>query len=281
MYEPKYLPQLSGNLSPIFNIRFSAVRFNEYRAYDDSTGDSFHIHNYLEIFINASNDVSFFVNNNIYSVPNGDAVVTRSGDIHMGIFNTPAVHEHICIWIDSDLTDPLFSFLNEEDFCPLFSFDGQAQKQLRTLALSLSDMHGKSDSELEQAVCLLEILTILKKKTLHSTEQAHIPEPLRCVLNDIHANFAEIRTVGDILNSHFVSSATLTRWFRKYLCTSPREYLESVKLSNATSLLANGYSVTQACMRSGFSDCSHFIALFKKKFGETPLRYKKRIAERR
>ena len=86
-----------------------------------------------------------------------------------------------------------------------------------------------------------------------------------------------VRSVNDILTSHFVSSATLTRWFRKYLHSSPREYLESVKLANAAVLLSNGHSVTDACMRSGFSDCSHFIVLFKKKFGETPLKYKKKV----
>lgn len=127
MYEQKYLPQLNS-LSPIFNIRFSAVRFNEYRLCNDPNAESFHVHNYLEIFINTSSDVSFFVNNSLYSVPVGDAAVSRKWDIHMGIFNTSAVHEHICIWIDADLTDPLFSFLNRDNFCPLFSFDGQVQK---------------------------------------------------------------------------------------------------------------------------------------------------------
>ncbi|MBP3591363.1 MAG: AraC family transcriptional regulator [Clostridia bacterium] len=42
-------------------------------------------------------------------------------------------------------------------------------------------------------------------------------------------------------------------------------------------LLKKDASVTEACTAAGFSDCSHFIVLFKKKFGETPLKYKKRI----
>ena len=107
--------------------------------------------------------------------------------------------------------------------------------------------------------------------------QTVIPEAFQKILDDIHGHFSEIRSVGDVLASHFVSSATLTRWFRKYLHTSPREYLESVRLSNAAVLLLKGHSVTDACMRSGFSDCSHFIVLFKKKFGETPLKYKKKV----
>ena len=39
--------------------------------------------------------------------------------------------------------------------------------------------------------------------------------------------------------------------------------------------LRGGASVTAAATNAGFSDCSHFIVLFKKKFGQTPLEYKK------
>ena len=128
---------------------------------------------------------------------------------------------------------------------------------------------------LEKTSYLLQILTMLKKGVARSTREAPIPTPLQGILDDIHENFASIRTVGDIVSSHFVSPATLTRWFRTYLHASPRDYLEAVRLSNAAILLSSGCSVTDACMRSGFADCSHFIVLFKKKFGVTPLQYKK------
>ena len=277
MYEPKNLPQLNEIISTLSMVRFSVVCNNQYVKMDDPDADPLHIHNYLEIFLNVSSDISFLVNNNLYPVPEGDAVLSRPGDIHMGIFHKAAVQEHICIWIDTDFTSPLFSFLRKEDFCPLFSFDVQTKKQLQSLAFSLLDICKKEGSELEKASYLLRILTIFETKTPHYTRQAEIPEPLQSILDDIHENFSEIRSVNDILISHFVSSATLTRWFRKYLHSSPREYLESVKLANAAVLLSNGHSVTDACMRSGFSDCSHFIVLFKKKFGETPLKYKKKV----
>ena len=205
-------------------------------------------------------------------------VISRPGDIHMGIFHKAAVQEHICIWIDADFASPIFSFLRKEDFCPLFSFDEKTKKKLLSLAFSLLDICENEGSELKKASCLLRILTLFEKETSPDVAaQSDIPEPLQKILDDIHGNFAGIRNVGDILATHFVSSATLTRWFRQHLHTSPREYLESVRLSNAAVLLANGHSVTDACMRSGFSDCSHFIVLFKKKFGETPLKYKKKV----
>jgi AraC-like DNA-binding protein len=101
-----------------------------------------------------------------------------------------------------------------------------------------------------------------------------MPAEMKAILGDINENFASIKHIKELLARHFVSSATLNRWFREYLSVSPREYVESKKLSNAVKLLSAGASVTDACMRSGFSDCSHFIILFKKKFGKTPFRYK-------
>ena len=275
MYEPKYLPQLNEEISAFSGIRLSIVHQNEYLHCDDPDADPFHIHNYLEIFINVSSNISFLVNNNLYSVPVGDAIISCPGDIHMGIFHNSAVQEHVCIWIEADCTSPIFSFLQKKDFCPLCSFDEQTKKKLQSLVFSLLDVCEKDGSELEKISYLLRILTIFEKKKTHDTVQLDIPEMLQNILDDIHENFSEIRNVNNILTSHFVSSATLTRWFRKYLHTSPREYLESVRLSNAAVLLLKGHSVTDACMRSGFSDCSHFIVLFKKKFGKTPLQYKK------
>lgn len=122
----------------------------------------------------------------------------------------------------------------------------------------------------------MQILACFEKGTTNAVNQPHIPEVMQKILDDIQDNFSSIRNINDILSSHFVSSATLTRWFRSYLHSSPHEYLQSVRLSHAATMLLNGASVTEACMRSGFSDCSHFIVLFKKKFGETPLKYKKR-----
>lgn len=275
MYEPKNLPQLNEALSALSPVRFSVAHRNKHSTDGVLEPDPLHIHNYLEIFINVSSDVSFLVNNSLYPVPVGDAVISCPGDIHMGTFHGSA-GEHICIWIDADFTSPVFSFLHKEDFCPLFSFDALTKKKLRELALALCDVCEGGGSELEKLSYLLRILTLHEKKAPQGAAREAIPPTLQRVLDDINENFSEIRCVNDILASHFLSSATLTRLFRRHLNSSPRQYLESVRLYNAAILLSGGCSVTEACMRSGFSDCSHFIVLFKKKFGETPLKYKKK-----
>lgn len=276
MYEPKYLPQLNEVSKAFPNMRFGIVHFNKYRHLDAQNSDPLHIHNCLEIFVNISSDVSFLVNNHMYPVPKGDVVISCASDIHMAIFHKSAIQEYVCIWIDTDIASSLFSFLRKEDFCPLFSFEKQTQQHLQSIVFSLLDICKNGGSDLEKTSYLLQILMTLEKKASPRAWEADIPVTLQKILDDIHENFSEISGVNHILNTHFVSSATLTRWFRKYLHSSPREYLESVRLFNAATLLSKGHSVTEACLRSGFSDCSHFIVLFKKKFGVTPLKYKKK-----
>ena len=164
MFEPKYLPTLSENLNSLNNIRFDMVHDNKYRQHNDPDADPLHVHSYLEIFLNLSCDVSFLVNNKLYPVPIGSVVLSRPEDIHMGIFHSDGVQEHICIWIDADFDSPLFSFLRKDDFLPLFTFDEQTRKQFGTLAFSLLTSLDKEDAGLEKMCYLLQILRRLKKK---------------------------------------------------------------------------------------------------------------------
>lgn len=274
MYEPKYLPSLDQRLSSLSGIRFSIVNTKNIISRDDPGIEPLHVHNYLEIFFNNSSDVSFIVNNALFHVPAGSAVVSRPGDIHMCIFPETAAYDYFCLWVDTDRQSPVFSAFETEDFRPLYTFSTELQRDLRDQFFSLLNACEQRMSELERLSVLLNILTSFVGNGTRIENDPIVPDALRDVLDDIGRNFPELHGVSDIVSRHFVSPATLTRWFRKYLHTSPREYLESVKLSNAATLLSCGNSVTEACMRSGFSDCSHFIVLFKRKFGLTPLRYK-------
>ena len=104
---------------------------------------------------------------------------------------------------------------------------------------------------------------------------ATLPLQLSEIIRYIKQSFLEIRSVSDITQRFFISASTLNRWFRTYLHTSPREYIEMQRLAYAMELLRGGAAVTAAATNAGFSDCSHFIVLFKKKVGQTPLEYKK------
>jgi AraC-like DNA-binding protein len=128
----------------------------------------------------------------------------------------------------------------------------------------------------------LQILAILNTgDNLFSVKNLNrsLPSEFSSLLNQIEKNFTDFNTVSDISQKAFVSTATINRWFRKYLHLSPKEYLLAKKLSYAKSLLAKGDTVAEAGYQAGFFDSSHFISVFKKRFKETPFNYKKQFNE--
>ena len=68
--------------------------------------------------------------------------------------------------------------------------------------------------------------------------------------------------------------------FRKEMGTSFVEYLTSVRLSVAKSLLRqNVLSMMEICLEVGYQDPGHFAKVFKRKEGAHPTEYRKRILE--
>ena len=279
MYEPTHLPVFHEKNALLTGVNFSLLYKDCFVKHDDPDIEPAHIHEYAEIFFNISSEVSFLVNNRIFPVAHGNAVMVGANDIHVCIYEKSCNQEYFCLWIDSVAESPISALLREAKGDGLLCFDGKTAESIRLLLFALRDIYCDEGKDIEKASLFLQIVTLLGKRNLMSPLGYNVPEQFQRILDDINDNFSTIHYVGDIIDKHFVSSATLDRWFRRYLHITPREFLESKKLSHAANLLAAGESVTDACLRSGFSDCSHFIRLFKKKFGETPLKYKQRASK--
>ncbi len=277
MYKPTFIPVLDQELSLLSNTRFGIIHKSNYVESDNPSIEQLHIHGYLEIFFNISSDVSFLVNNNLYPVNHGNVIVSCANDIHMCIYNRTRVHEYYCLWIDCAENPQLTEIFSKEGHSPLLCFEPLTFDRLNDTLFSLTAACENNAGELEKASLLLQVLVLLEKESKVQESVCQIPESFRNILDYINVNSASIHCISDILENFFISASTLNRLFRRYTHLSARKYLESKKLSHAAKLLSGGETVTNACMASGFSDCSHFIRLFKKTFGETPFKYKQRF----
>ena len=84
--------------------------------------------------------------------------------------------------------------------------------------------------------------------------------------------------VEQIAKEANVSVNTLERHFKESLGTTPFAMLRKKRLFASMLALRSGDTVTEAAIKSGFSDYSNYIQLFKKQFGITPLQYKKNLS---
>ena len=234
-----------------------------------------HIHDTVEIYFLLEGESSFSVENRMYRLNAGDAVISMPDELHYCLRKSASPHAHACIWFD-----PNSKFL----FGDFFKTDKRhivlAEDKKKELIFQLKKLETAADArdKYSEYVILIYILGLIHSALAVADENdngiAPYPAVLKNVLDYISANFATIKSVGEITEKYFISRSSLSRLFNKYLHVSPKVYLESKKLSFARKLLKSGSSVYSAAEEAGFSDCSNFIRLFKLRFGVTPARYK-------
>ena len=261
-------------LNPFKNPNLSY--YFAYQSYDGSVRhfEKPHIHDSYEIYVNVSGDVAFLVNNSLFPVEKGDAVVTRPGDVHICVYQGQTEHSCFCLWLQCPEESPLIAFTKKDTFVNYIRYSEDTRKELLRLMHRLKAAE-EEHREPARTAYLFRILTLFAEGEQTEPEHPTLPIEMQRVLDYINDQYTQIHCIEDIVRETHVSGSTLNRWFRAYLQLSPHKFVEALKLSYAQRLLLEGKTVTEACNRSGFSDCSRFISVFKSKFGQTPLQYQK------
>lgn len=82
--------------------------------------------------------------------------------------------------------------------------------------------------------------------------------------------------VSDLADMCHMSYSYFAKTFHKLYGQSCKEYIEFLRLSKAENLLLfTDYDLNYISEETGFSDCSHFIRVFKRKYEMTPKQFRK------
>ena len=255
-----FVPMPEKALLSLEGLRFVLRHQNRYHQPNDPTLDDSHIHPYYEIYLNLS----------------GDLIVTRPGDVHLCILQQPCRHEHVCLWLEAPADHPALTCFAQAG---LLRPTERVREEIIALLLRLGALQ-KEMPEPQTTACLLSLLAAMTdapRQTETTFTAADMPSELQHILDVIHTDFCSLHSAADLLQRTYVSPATLNRWFRRYVHLTPRAFIEAKKLAYAKALLQGGCSVSEASERAGFLDCSYFIAVFRRRFGETPLHYKRSL----
>lgn len=91
----------------------------------------------------------------------------------------------------------------------------------------------------------------------------------------IHANYGESIHISDIANHIGVDRTYLYKIFIKNIAKSPQKYLLHYRLDIACHLIKSSpYKIADIATSCGFQDLAAFYKYFKKKYGDTPLKYR-------
>ena len=258
------IPDLSS-----FTIMIKHTQTNRKSHFHEITQ---HTHKELEIYINLSGDVSFFVENRLYRMNRGDVIIAYPGEYHHCVYRSDADHTFFWILLDIDKNEYLLQFFKDLNV----NFISASENSKNEIIDLCYGMFNKDLSDVEKFYYLLRFIIILKTNEKNNISLLNnLPEDFLNILEYINEHISEELKIINIADTLHLSESTIERRFKEYLGIKPLEYIQKKKMILAAELLSNGESVLNTGLSVGYSDNSYFIKLFKTYYGITPFQYKK------
>ena len=132
-------------------------------------------------------------------------------------------------------------------------------------------------SEILSSCLITDILTrILIENDTENLSLGFMPAYLKTVLKEIDQHFQEPLSLESLAITAGVRKYHHAREFKKYLGMPPNEYLIVTRLNHSKTLLKyEDLTIEEIAYSCGFHQVSHYINLFKKHEGCTPLKFRR------
>lgn len=233
-----------------------------------------HVHDCCEIYINISGNVSFMVEKNIYSIKSGDVIITRPYEYHYCINHSDEKHNHICIYFSCDEDKSFYRAFFERKIGEdnHISLPDLQKDKLIALCNSITD----SKDKVKKIISFFSLIELISDKE-NVKNVSELPEDVVICMDYINKNLQKNITISELSEVSFVTINTLERHFKKFVGISPYSYIQNCRLACAAAALEAGATVSQAAEVCGFGDYSHFIAVFKRRYGKTPFKFKNNL----
>ncbi len=247
-----------------------------------------HWHTELEFVYIESGAPALWIGTQQFELSEGNGIFINSKVLHR--FYSPAD-----AFIPNFVFMPSFiaaqdSFIYQKYVLPIVSssltyqvFCKEIPWQARVLSLMQQIISAQDSSSRELLTSFLMQNLWLELYENMDISQTHEQDPHFCasqvrvqlMMQYIHSNYAHALSLDDIAGHAMVSKSTALNLFRKYLHTTPIDYLISYRLKQAALLLSKTEKkVYTISSETGFNNVDYFCRLFKKRYHLTPTQYR-------
>ena len=234
-----------------------------------------HWHSYFEIEIILSGSGKYIINDIEYDISANDVFFLNPTDFHY--LDVDEVTELINISFDNNILDDkdMALLICEKNF-RAYKFDCEGRDRLLNAANILLYEY-ETSGDCQKQILQYVVKCLLRKNTI-SQEEVSSGEQNRGIKRAVvymEMYFAEKITLDDVAAAAGYHPTYFSELFARVTGETYIDMLTRLRLSHAKSMLANGFSVSDACFQSGFGSLSNFLEVFKKNCGMPPSIYRK------
>lgn len=258
-----------------------------------------HLHNDIEILYMLEGERYFFIEQNIYYVKKGMAVIINHNQLHRGsIVDDSTLYHRFLLYVDTDLFDKWFSLPAipavrdfGEKYWGVAEFSQEDWIQsLNLLEMMKTEMiRNTPDGNAISMLLVMQLMTIfarnrknpdaalLQKQRINSSNLPTTHQTVHEIALYLQNHSHETCSLDDIAAQFYMSRSYLTRIFKSVTGFTISEYLMTCRVQKAKILLdKTELDITEIALRAGFGNVSYFDKIFKRMTDMTPLQYRKR-----
>lgn len=248
-----------------------------------------HWHRSLEVNYLMEGDSQIYVNGNEFIGGDDILMIINSGDIHMLRSLCTREVKVVSLIISYDFLKERFPEIDE---CQ-FSLDNCPEKndELKSLLRELYDLFSektdpfyiwRGNALIYQIIyILLRYYCVKKNNAVHSRKTEKYKDRFKVIIEYINERYKEDLSLASVAEFYGLSREHLARNFKKYMGTTFKEYLDSIRLNHAHSALLNtDFSILEIALDSGFGNEKALTRCFKKQYGVSPSQYRKNVKNR-
>lgn len=222
-----------------------------------------------------------------YSYHAGDVAMAPPLLFHRTVSESSAPYERYLIKFAPNMLLPLKEHTDENIMETLYNehvchFSKTSQVKILGMFQDMYEEFNKQRSYTElilQSMLLRLFTTVWEERLPEHTAVCHntrLTEPIIDTLYYMEANYDKNLTLEELAQKAHLSTAYFSRLFSAQLGKSFSEYLSSIRLRHAQTLLTQSdKSVMDIAMETGYCNGDYLSAQFKKRVGMTPSEYRK------
>ena len=240
------------------------------------------------VYVFFRQNVHLIINDETYAPQQGNIVILRKHSVFVPVFFSVEYFDYYEINIPEEYFDltpfssPLHSmFLKKENETHVFITPSkESQDEIFHILSKIDHIIEQNNKHMDFLVYsyLIRMFAFIDNNVVaefENTKKLKSSPTIRKAIEYINENYLTISQVEEVATHCHISVSYLCRIFRKQLGISPTEFINFRKITHAKHLLKKEISVTDVCFASGFNSYNHFISLFKKITGQTPVKYRK------
>ena len=236
-----------------------------------------HWHSHFEIEMITEGEAISSINGISHEVKRGDVYLLTPADFHEFCPRGRVRLWHVA-FDESMISDERLDELTYRVGGSCFSIDERTLGLLARTAELISEESRREDGGCSRELCECFLTLLLRDRDLGTLYRDERLGAIQKSITYMETHFRESPSLGDMARLSGFTPSYFSELFRRVTGQSFTERLAVLKTRHAKTLLSQGFSVTEACFRSGFGSTNNFLYTFKKLEGVPPSEYKKRLS---